>query len=314
MISYYKKTNGKLEQLAQPEVGCWINLYGPFAPGETQLISEKLAIDIDFITDSLDIDERSRYESEDDVDLIVLKTPVANTGISDSEALYITIPIGIIRTPENIITVSAYKNQVVDFFTDTPPRNFTTTDVNGFILSIFDKNVATFQDFLKQINYKRYAVEKALYNSSENQDLTNLLNIQKSLIYFVTNLRTNELLMMKMKRSNFLKMDEEKMDWLDDIIIENSQALEMSDLYSNILNGTMDTFASIISNNLNIVMKRLTSVTIVLMMPTLIASFYGMNVDHLPFASHPYSFVIVFTFSILLSLAMTLFFVRKKWF
>ncbi|MFN8310221.1 MAG: magnesium transporter CorA family protein [Chitinophagales bacterium] len=314
MISYYKKTNGKLEQLAQPEEGCWINLYGPFAPGETQQISEKLSIDIDFITDSLDIDERSRYESEDDVDLIVLKTPVENNGISDSEALYITIPIGIIRTPENIITVSAYKNQVIDFFIESPPRNFTTADVNGFILSVFDKNVRTYQDFLKQINYKRYAVEKALYSSSENQDLTNLLNIQKSLIYFVTNLRTNELLKMKIKRSNFLRMDEEKMDWLDDIIIENSQALEMSDLYSNILNGTMDTFASIISNNLNIVMKRLTSVTIVLMVPTLIASFYGMNVTHLPFASHPYSFVIVFTFSIILALAMTLFFVRKKWF
>jgi magnesium transporter len=135
------------------------------------------------------------------------------------------------------------------------------------------------------------------------------------LIYFVTNIRSNELLMMKIKRTNFLKLtDEEKLDWLDDNIIENSQALEMSEMYSNILNGTMDTFASIISNNLNLVMKRLTSVTIVLMVPTLIASFYGMNVDHLPYAHHSYSFVIVFSISILLSIAMTWFFVRKKWF
>ena len=152
MISYYKKTNGQLVQLSQAEEGCWINLCGPFAPGETQQVSEKLAIDIDFITDSLDIDERSRYESEDGVDLIVLKTPVANTSISDSEALFITIPIGIIRTDENIITISAHKNRVIDFFIEHPPRNFLTSDVNGFILSLFDKNVATFQEFLKQIN------------------------------------------------------------------------------------------------------------------------------------------------------------------
>jgi magnesium transporter len=135
------------------------------------------------------------------------------------------------------------------------------------------------------------------------------------LIYFVTNLRSNELLKMKMKRTNFLRItDEEKNYWLDDIIIENSQALEVSDMYSNILNGTMDTFASIISNNLNQVMKRLTSVTIVLMVPTLIASFYGMNVEHLPYAHHPYSFVIVFSISILISVGMTWVFVKNKWF
>jgi magnesium transporter len=120
---------------------------------------------------------------------------------------------------------------------------------------------------------------------------------------------------MKIKRSNFLKIDEdEKHDWLDDIITENSQAMEMSDLYSNILNGTMDAFASIISNNLNQVMKRLTSVTIVLTIPTLIASFYGMNVQHLPFANHPYSFVIIFFASIVLSIVTTWYFVKKNWF
>jgi magnesium transporter len=315
MIKYYKRENGSLKELEQPEVGCWINFYGPFAPGETQQFSDKLKIDIDFITDSLDIDERSRYENDEDTDLIVLKTPVENKGISDSEALYITIPIGIIRTPEHIITVSAYQNDVIDFFVKTPPKNFNPADVDGFILSLFDKNVVVFQQYLKQINYKRYSFEKSLYNSSKNEDLTHLLNIQKSLIYFVTNLRSNELLKMKMKRTNFLRItDEEKNDWLDDIIIENSQALEVSEMYANILNGTMDTFASIISNNLNQVMKRLTSVTIVLMVPTLIASFYGMNVEHLPYAHHPYSFVIVFSISILLSVGMTWVFVKNKWF
>ena len=315
MIAYYKKQNGRLVQIESAESGCWINMYGPFAPGETLMLSEKLSIDIDFITDSLDIDERSRYEYGDGESLIVLKTPVENNGLSDSEALFITIPIGIILSEDNIITVCAHKNKVIDYFVNTPPKTIDTIDHSNFVLHLFDKNVAIYQEFLKQINYKRYAYEKAMYNSSQNQDLKNLLNLQKSLIFFVTNLRTNELLMMKIKRSNFLKIsDEEQTDWLDDIVIENSQALEMSELYSNILNGTMDTFASIISNNLNVVMKRLTSVTIVLMIPTLIASFYGMNVDHLPFAHHPYSFVIVFTFSIVLALVLTWFFVRKKWF
>jgi magnesium transporter len=318
MISYYRKEeNGILKQILHPEDGCWINVYGPFAPGETVQISQRLKVDIDFITDSLDVDERSRYEIEDDTSLIVLKTPVENMGISDSEAFYITIPIGIIRTAEHIITVSPYKNKVIDYFTLQPPKTFRTDDQVGFVLHLFDKNVAAFQESLKSIHNMRYAYERAMHNSLLNEDLFNLLNIQKSLIYFVTNLRTNELLKMKIKRANVLgiaKGDEEKWDWLDDIITENSQALEMSEMYSNMLNGTMDAFASIISNNLNQVMKRLTSVTLLISIPTLIASLYGMNVDHLPYAHHPYSFVIVFSVSIFISLVMTWFFVKKKWF
>jgi magnesium transporter len=314
MITYLKKQNGSLVQLPNIEPGCWINIYGPFNNEETQRLSEQLSIDIDFISDSLDIEERSRYESEDGVDLIVLKTPVRNKGITDSEAIYITIPIGIIRTSDNIITISPYRNPVLDFYMETPPRNFDPHDVEALILNVFEKNVMMFQDFLKNLNNRRYAYEKELYNSSKNEDLKSLLNIQKSLIYFVTNIRSNELMMMKIQRSNFLRIrDEDKLDTLNDIIIENSQAQQMSEMYSNILNGTMDTFASIISNNLNGVMKRLTSVTIVLMVPTLIASFYGMNVE-LPYEHHPYSFVIVFSMSIILSFAMTVYFVKRKWF
>lgn len=314
MIVYFKRENGVLRELSTPEKGCWIHVYGPFGTEETQKLSEQLSIDIDFITDSMDIDERSRYESDEGKDLIVLKTPVENQGISDSEALVITIPIGIVRTQDYVITISPHKNPVIEHFIHTPPKNFSPQDQEMFILMLFEKNVDVFQNFLRQLNNKRYAFEKALYNSSRNEDLTNLLNIQKGLIYFVTNLRSNELLMMKIQRSNFLKIqDEERLDYLRDIIVDNSQALEMSEMYSNILNGTMDTFASIISNNLNGVMKRLTSVTIVLMIPTLIASFYGMNVD-LPYDHHPYSFVIVFTASILVASLVTWIFVRKKWF
>ncbi len=314
MVVYLKRENGGLKKISAPEKGCWIHVYGPFGTEETQRLSEQLAIDIDFITDSLDIDERSRYESDEGKDLIVLRTPVENDGISDSEALYITIPIGIIRTPDYMVTVSAHLNKVIEGLIQNSPKNFNPEDQEMFILTLLERNVNVFSEFLRLINNKRYSFEKELYNSSRNEDLKNLLNIQKSLIYFVSNLRTNDLLMMKIQRSNFLKIqDEERIDYLRDIIVDNGQALETSEMYSNILNGTMDTFASIISNNLNGVMKRLTSVTIVLMIPTLIASFYGMNVD-LPYEHHPYSFVFVFSVSILLSVAFTMYFVKKKWF
>lgn len=314
MITYLKKQNGSLQLLDTLETGCWINLYGPFNNEEVHYLSEKLSIELDFITDSLDVDERARYERDEGVDLIVLKTPVRNKGITDTDAMYITIPIGIIRTEEHIITISAHPNPVINYFMETPPKYFSTDDKESFILHIFERNVMVFQDFLKNLNNRRYAYEKELYNSSRNEDLANLLNIQKSLIYIVTSIRSNELLMMKTQRSNFLRIkDEEKLDWLNDTIIENSQALEMSEMYSNILNGTMDAFASIINNNMNIVMKRLTSVTIVLMVPTLIASFYGMNVE-LPLEHNPYSFIIIFTFTIFLSVMMAWFFFKKNWF
>jgi len=314
MVVYFKKENGELKRIQAPEKGCWIHVYGPFGNEATQKLSEQLNIDIDFISDSLDIDERSRYESDEGKDLIVMKTPLENDGLSDSEALIITIPIGIIRTPEHIVTVSLHKNNVIEYFINTPPKNFNPEDQEMFILSLFERNATSFSDFLRVLNNKRYAFEKALYSSSRNEDLFKLLNIQKSLIYFVTNLRANDLLLMKVQRSNFLKIqDEERLDYLRDIIVDNQQALEVSEMYSNILNGTMDAFASIISNNLNEIMKRLTSVTIIISIPMLIASFYGMNV-RLPGEGHPYAFVFVFGLCILFSGIIAYFFIRKRWF
>lgn len=314
MVVYFKKENGELKKIEAPEKGCWIHVYGPFGNEATQKLSEQLNIDIDFISDSLDIDERSRYESDEGKDLIVLKTPLENDGLSDSEALIITIPIGIIRTPDHIVTVSLHKNNVIEYFINTPPKNFNPEDQEMFILSLFERNATSFSDFLRVLNNKRYAFEKALYSSSRNEDLFKLLNIQKSLIYFVTNLRANDLLLMKVQRSNFLKIqDEDRLDYLRDIIVDNQQALEVSEMYSNILNGTMDAFASIISNNLNEIMKRLTSVTIILSIPMLIASFYGMNV-RLPGEDHPYAFVFVFGLCILCSGIIAYFFIRKRWF
>ncbi len=297
--------------------GCWINIYPPFNREILDQVSVDYNIPIDFLTDSLDIDERSRYEREDDVSLIVLNTPVVNDEEvqNDNHAMYITVPIGIILLDEMIVTLSSYANPTVDCFINKRVKHFDPTNREHFVLQLFDRSVFYFLHYLKQINNKRNIFEDELYYSSRNRELSQLMNLQKSLVYFVTTLRSNELMMMKIQRTNFLKIRdrEDESDFLEDIIVDNSQALEMSNVYTNILNGTMDAFASIISNNLNQVMKRLTSVTIVLMVPTLVASFYGMNVD-LPLDDLPHAFIILILISLMFTFTLVFFFVKKKWF
>ena len=315
MIKILKKENGKLVELEKVEKGCWVNIYPPFTTENLEKIAKEHDIPYDFLVDSLDRDEVSRYDSEDDVDLIVLNTPIHNDNIIQEESLFLTIPIGIISKKDYIITISPYKNRVIDHFLENRSKSFNPADQQHFVLDLFDRNVYYFLFYLREINRQRNVYEKEIYRSSRNSDLKKVLNLQKSLIYFVTNLRANGLLMMKIKRIDFLKIrhEEEKSDYLDDIIVDNSQASEMADIYTNIINGTMDAFASIISNNLNEVMKSLTAVTIVLMVPTLVASFYGMNVS-LPIEKHPHAFFILMVVSVVLSAILAYFFLKKKWF
>ena len=317
MIDIYKKTDGQIKKIEQPVADCWINIYPPFNHKNLEDICSQLQIPIDFLQDSLDIDERSRYELEDDVKLIVLNTPIINESELEAgnEAIYITIPVGIILLNNMILTISSFENPVIDSFVNKRVKNFEPANRSKFILQIFERSVYYFLHYLKQINNKRHIIEEELITSSRNKELTQLLNIQKSLVYFVTTLRSNELMMMKMQRLDILGIaeDEDKNDFLEDIIIDNSQALEMSNVYTNILNGTMDAFASLISNNLNMVMKRLTSVTIVLMVPTLVASFYGMNVT-LPMQDKPLAFAFALMISAVLSVLLIWIFMQKRWF
>ena len=317
MIDVYKKFDGELLKIDAPEDNCWMNIYPPFNHKNLEKLSEQLDIPLDFLIDSLDIDERSRFEHEDDIKLIVLNTPILNEAEEQDEKqpIYITIPIGIILLPNMIITICSFSNPVIEYFINRKLKNFDPAERGMFVLQLFDRAVYYFLHYLKEINKLRTQVEAELYHSSRNKELAQLLNIQKSLVYFVTTLQSNELMMMKIQRTNFLniKGNEEEEDFLEDIIIDNSQAHEMSNIYTNILNGTMDFFASIISNNLNMVMKRLTSVTIVLMVPTLVASFYGMNVD-LPLQDHNYAFVITLVMSLVLAFILVGVFLRKDWF
>ena len=312
MIQYFKNINARTVEIKDPENGAWVNITPPLVQTEFEKLSEELDIPLDFLTDSLDIDERSRYELDDNVKLIVIKTPAENNSINESDAYYITIPIVIILTHNQIVTVNSFDNAAINRFLNTF-HNRHPEKRNMMVLKIFEKVVMNFLDYLKEINQRRNILEQKLYASNRNEELLYIMRIQKSLVYFVTALRSNELLLIKMERTNFLGLNEDEKEFLQDLIVETSQALEMANVYTNILSSTMDAFASIISNNLNVVMKRLTSITIVLTFPMLVASIYGMNVD-IPYAHSSHAFYIPVVISIIISVIMSWYFMKKKWF
>ena len=315
MIKFYAKPNRQLVETDELHSACWVNISPPFNQEELEYLAQELDIPLDFLTDSLDIDERSRYEREDDVRLIVLNTPVLNTMETSNSAIYITVPIGIILTLDHIVTITAYENPVLNRFLEGRIKHFEPEDASLFVLQIMEQNVYRFLNCLKDLNLKRNMLEQELYHSSQNRELHQLLSIEKSLVYFVTALSGNELLKMKMQRTDFLRIrdDEDKTDLFADIIIDNGQAVEMANVYTNILSGTMDAFASIISNNLNIVMQRLTLITIILMVPTLVASFFGMNVAT-GLENNMTAFYIIISISVFFAFSLAWFFRRKKLF
>lgn len=316
MVKYYTKESGKLKVLAAPEHACWVNISPPFTPEELEEVAQQFDIPFDFLTDPLDIDERPRYERDEEKRLIILSSPIVNPFEEDIDAIFITVPLGIIITPEHILTITSQESPVLNLFLEAKVKSFDPDDDQLFVLQILEQTVYRFLNCLKQLNQKRNLIEKELYHSSRNQELKNLLSIEKSLVYFVSSLSDNELLKMKMKRTDFLGIgkDEDKLEIFEDVIIDNNQAQQMANMYTNILNGTMDAYGSIISNNLNLTIKRLTIITIVLMVPTLVASFMGMNVQ-LPFAEHSsYSFYLILFISLVSSLILSWYFQRKNLF
>ncbi len=315
MTRYYHIEDGRLTELDKPVLSCWINVTPPFEPAELEGLAEEHSIPIDFLTDSLDVDERSRYEREDDIRLILVNTPMLNDIDKDNEAIYITAPIGIILTQDHVLTICQYENPILQRFIDGRIKGFDPANEQMFVLNILEQNVMRFMDSLKKLNIKRNMIEKELYSSSRNSEIQQLLRIEKSLVYFVNTLSSNELLNMKIKRTDFLRLgeNEEEAEFFDDIIIDNGQALSMANIYTNILSGTMDAYTSIISNNLGLFIQRLTIITIILMVPTLVASFFGMNV-RIPFEDVKGAFYIVLLMAVFSSLLLVWFFRRKNLF
>lgn len=310
MIQYFKNIDHTTVEIDKPEEGSWINVLPPLKQEEFSELSQQLDIPIDFLTDSLDIDERSRFEKEDNVRLIVIKTPTENNSFNESDAYYITIPICIILTHNHTVTVNSFENTAIKKFLNTY-RNRDADKRNMIVLKVFEKIVQNFLDHLKEINQRRNVFEQKLYDASRNEHLLELMRIQKSLTYFVTALRSNELLFLKLERTNFLGLNEDEKEFLADLIVDNSQALEMANIYANILSSTLDAFASIIANNQNEVLKRLAVITIVLTFPVLISSIFGMNVPS-GFEHSPYAFYIVVFLSLVIALVIGWLFLRKK--
>ena len=310
MIQYFKNIDHRTLEVDKPENGAWVNVLPPLKQEEFSELSTNLEIPIDFLTDSLDIDERSRFEKRDNVRLIVIKTPTENNSFNDSDAYYITIPICIILTHNQTVTVNSFENAAIKKFLSTF-QNRDADKRNMIVLKVFEKIVQNFLEHLKEINQRRNVFEQKLYDASRNEHLLQLMRIQKSLTYFVTALRSNELLFMKLERTNFLGLNEDEKEFLADLIVDNSQALEMANIYANILGSTLDAFASIIANNQNQVLKRLAVITVVLTFPVLIASIFGMNVPS-GFEHSPYAFYIVVFLSLIIALVIGWLFLRKK--
>ncbi len=306
MVKYYRSIEGKVRELEYREEGCWISVINPT---ETEIsdIEEDLNIDRDYIRAALDEEETSRIESDDGVTLIVVDYPVSEQDNDpDKTLLYSTTPMAIIITDRNVITVSAKENVVIDEIAKGVVKGIHTNLKTRFVFTILLRIAARYLQYLKQIDKISNYVEGKMYLSMKNKGLIQLLGLEKSLVYFSTSLKANEGVLEKLMRGRFLKLYEDDQDLLDDVIIEVKQAIEMTGIYSNILNGTMDTFASIISNNLNIVMKRMTTITIIIAVPTIVFSFYGMNLNEnaggLPMANVWFPIAISAVLSVLVGL------------
>ena len=312
MIQLFKNIEGVTTSVDKPENCTWVNILPPFKQEEFTEIADKLDIPIEFLQDSLDIDERSRFEEFDNVKLIVIKTPTENNSFNDSDAYYITIPICIILTHHQIVTVNSFENGAIKKFLNTF-QNRHPDKRNMMVLKIFEKMTQTFIEYLKEINHRRNTLEQRLYEANRNEELFELMRIQKSLVYLVTALRSNELLLIKLDRTNMLSLNEEEKEFLGDMIVDISQAMEMANIYTNILSSTLDAFASIIANNQNGVLKRLAAITIILQFPVLVASVYGMNVP-IPFQDQQHAFYIPIILALGISLVMVWYFNKKKWF
>ena len=303
MVKYFRSEDGKIRERTEPETGGWIALTNPTA-AEILEVSARYEIDIDDLKAPLDEEERSRIEMEDHYTLILVDIPIIEE--RNEKDWYGTIPMGIIMREDIMITVCLMETPILTAFMEGRVRGFNTYWKTRFILQILYKNASWYLHYLRIIDKKSEEVETRLNKSSKNEELIEVLELEKSLVYFTTSLRSNEVVLEKLLRSEKIKKYPEDEELLEDVIIENKQASEMANIYSGILSGTRDAFASIISNNQNTMMKFLASVTIVMSIPTIVASFYGMNVNlaGMPFAGSPYGFGGVVLFSFVVSLVV----------
>jgi magnesium transporter len=309
MIDIFRTSDGSLQRMTEITEGCWVAMTNPSAT-ELLEIAEATGIEIDHLRAPLDEEERARIEVEENYTLILVDIPSVEKRYDKDR--YVTIPLGIIVAKDYLITVCLEDTSVLKCFADGRVRDFYTFKKTRFILQILYRNATTFLQNLRSIDRKSDEIERKLHIAQKNNELIELLELEKSLVYFTTSLRSNEVVFEKMLKLETIKHYPEDEDLLEDLIIENKQAIEMANIYSGILSGTMDAFASIISNNQNIVMKFLAAVTIVLSVPTMIASFYGMNFDVIPGKNSPVGFYIIVAAALIMAAIIVLVFRKKR--
>ncbi|MFA5416301.1 MAG: magnesium transporter CorA family protein [Methanoregula sp.] len=315
MIQYYRSKIDTeppvIEVIQGPEDGSWIRMN---SPSETELaqVAGSCVLPLHFLKAALDEEERPRIDTEDGVVLIVLDIPMVPD--QDGTRTLTTLPLGIVISETLIVTVCSGQAAILDEFIASKIRHFNTGRRTRFLFQIFYRNASLYLNHLRQIEKSISRIELELHRSMKNEELFQMMELQKSLIYFSTSLKSNEAVLERILRTKPLKMYGDDEEFLDDVIIENRQAMEMSQIYLHILNGMTNAFATIISNNLSIVMKFLASITIIIAIPTMIASFYGMNVVDLPLSEVPLAFEIIFLFSVMISVILGLFMWRRKFF
>ncbi|NLM00433.1 MAG: magnesium transporter CorA family protein [Treponema sp.] len=306
MITFWQQENNKLikyedENELDLNKRTWINVRS-VTREDIVVLEEEYKVDPEHILDILDQDELSRVETADDYTLIIVRLPAFNP---ENDIAYSSLPLGIILLPDKILTICWSDCEVLKDIAANRIRSLSLNDFPAFVMHILSRADSTYLRYLKEINRKATIIQKELERSVNNDDLIQLLTLEKSLVYFTTSLCSNQLLLEKLMKTRYLVLDEEDKDWLEDVQIDNRQAIEMANTYTNILSGMTETFASVISNNLNIVMKRLTIISLVLMVPTFITGYYGMNIK-LPFANLDWLGTVIVSIICLVAVGITL--------
>ncbi len=312
MIEFFKTYDMAQQpvKIDKIEKGCWINI---FAPTEEELsyLEKSLNILPNFLRDPLDEEEKPRIDVEDKQTLLIVDIPYVYE--DEKNLKFETIPMGILIMDEYLLTICNREALLIDSFKNKKVKECYTFKKTRLTLQILFAIAKDFLRYLRHIDKKTDDLEKTLHKSMRNRELFKLLELEKSLVFFTTSLKSNDVVMEKLLRGKLIKMYEEDQDLLEDVLIENKQAIEMSSIYSTILSGMMDAFSSVISNNLNMVMKFLTSVTIVMAIPTMIASFFGMNVP-MPWQNYSHGFTLILSISFSIALVVSLFLYKKGMF
>lgn len=311
MISKYITENGKLKEISEYTPGMWINLTAP-SQDESLEIARRYGIDLSDVRAALDEEESSRVDVNDDYVLIIFDIPTVE--IRHNQEAYTTIPIGVIWTDEAIITICSVETPVIKHFIVNNLKDFTTKKQVRFTYQILYRTCMLYQSYLRIIDRKRLEIEEGIGGATEDAEIINLHEMESNLVYFDTSLRANRMIVDRLTRYSGIKKFPEDQELLDDVIIENLQAIEMTQIYRDILKGTRELMSTVINNRLNNIMKYLASITIVMAIPTIISGIYGMNVDGrwMPLSDTPFGFSIICGIILLVCIIVALFLKKRK--